>query len=98
MSEQTARDLEAARKLIADPSAWVKGVPPIGCFCAETAIAMACNGDPQNYDSDQAWRALDALRDAINDAAIFRWNDAPERTHAEVLAAFDRAIASERNA
>lgn len=26
--------------------------------------------------------------------AIYNWNDAPERTHAEVLAAFDRAIAT----
>jgi hypothetical protein len=31
-----------------------------------------------------------ALRAAVGD--IVAWNDAPERTHGEVLAAFDRAI------
>ena len=41
--------------------------------------------------------ALEALKCAIgNGHEIVSWNDAPERTHAEVMAAFDRAIAAEQ--
>ena len=41
--------------------------------------------------------ALKALKCAIgNGHEIVPWNDAPERTHAEVMAAFDRAIAAEQ--
>ena len=41
--------------------------------------------------------ALKALKCAIgNGHEIVSWNDAPERTHAEVMAAFDRAIAAEQ--
>lgn len=36
-----------------------------------------------------AWLLVGA---AVGGVPIGRWNDAPERTHAEVLAAFDRAI------
>jgi hypothetical protein len=41
---------------------------------------------------------LAAFRRAIDghaDIALARWNDSPDRTHAEVMAAFDRAIESE---
>jgi len=43
-------------------------------------------------------QARRALGNAINPKALFilfaDWNDAPERTHAEVLAAYDKAIAA----
>jgi hypothetical protein len=39
-------------------------------------------------------RARERLRAAIGNLSIPGWNDAPERTHAEVLAAFDRAISN----
>lgn len=45
-------------------------------------------------------KAINALYNAIGLSREFwmpklpDWNDAPERTHAEVLAAFDKAIAA----
>jgi hypothetical protein len=52
---------------------------------------LATQGD--FWASDDAIRTL---RDAVSPGATMRWitewNDAPTRTHAEVLAAFDRAI------
>ena len=40
--------------------------------------------------------ALATLKRIIGSHEIVPWNDAPERTHAEVMAAFDRAIAAEQ--
>lgn len=63
-------------------------------------IWIVCFSEPDTHLPvvRRAWvRALDALRDAIGGTdTVIAWNDAPERTHAEVLAAFDKAIAAER--
>lgn len=48
-------------------------------------------------DEPERWKARRELLKAIgrDDVAdIFRWNDTPGRTKAEVLAAFDKAIAA----
>lgn len=37
------------------------------------------------------WWVREALRDIVG-LSIAEWNDHPDRTHAEVMAAFDRAI------
>ena len=37
-------------------------------------------------------KAQQVIELVINMNSIIRWNDSPDRTHAEVLAAFDRAI------
>lgn len=61
------------------------------CFCAEGAV----------FASGARWaakaKAMTFLRDAaVGDefTSIPDWNDAPTRTHTEVIAAFDRAIAA----
>jgi hypothetical protein len=81
------------RALIADPDRWIKGrdhaiVAGRDCYCAAGALrsARVDQGLPE---------ALRTLRHAAGPDAgtIPAWNDAPERTHAEVLAAFDAAIA-----
>lgn len=96
----TPRDiLVKARELIADPAHWTKGefgrdahgngiVPwlegrkPV-CYCSLGAILTV--GD----SGDEAARVLEKhMRDSIT-----RFNDDPKTTHADVLAAFDRAIA-----
>jgi hypothetical protein len=92
--------LVAARALIEHPEAWTKGeyardkkgnrVSPssrkAACWCARGAILRAAAGNiPAGFRAhDRLW--------AVIRGSITRWNDAPERTHAEVLAAFDRAI------
>jgi hypothetical protein len=60
-------------------------------WCAMAALAFAANGAPY-YPAHMALRAAIFGREG---GPIPRWNDAPERTQAEVVAAFDRAIAAE---
>ena len=102
--------LITARALINTPERWVKGRKP-GCWCAGDAIMVApyCGtggqriegtgylGSDGAYARDACNAALKALKCAIgNGHEIVSWNDAPERTHDEVMAAFDRAIAAEQ--
>jgi hypothetical protein len=46
--------------------------------------------DPSPYEDTSSHAILER---AIGERFIGDWNDAPGRTHAEVLEAFDRAIA-----
>ena len=98
---KTSEVLRAARAKIEAPERWTKhtfaktadgrAAPSIStdavCWCGYGAI---------NY---VGWGLKHILMDAgfaINAAVggyFPDWQDAPERTHAEVLAAFDRAIA-----
>ena len=93
--------LIAARALIATPEKWTQGESartsyglPCGfyadCadqFCMSGALERVCSGDRH-----RASVAGNYLRDAISASSFVNWNDAPERTHADVMAAFDRAI------
>jgi hypothetical protein len=92
--------LVKARALIADESRWGQdngdGVPP-RCHCAVTAIGAASGvtrdrcGDVMLFDAAKL-----ALGQAAGvspaDCGLLIWND--HHAHAEVLAAFDRAIAA----
>ena len=97
----TLEILKAARELLAVPERWTKGVgardskgiavdwddDSVYCRCAYIAISTVCGGQrPKEYS---AFGALGFRRGHD----LFTWNDAPERTHAEVLARFDTAIA-----
>ena len=81
----TRETLIAARGLIDTPEKWCQDAyERDGRRCALAAV-------------NQGWRgpeAYHALLIACGDDAksIGEWNDAPERTHAEVMEAFDRAI------
>ena len=88
--------LRAARKRIESPEQWGQGVRrrnrPFETCCASEAIEDL----PLGYTGERR-RAFRALMNAAGlDSAIHivRWNDEPGRTHAEVLAAFDLAIAA----
>ncbi len=91
--------LRGARKKIERPSAWARGnwarsadgFPVTTndalatAWCTWGALNAACNGG----DPTMAAGFLMQVAGARN---LEQWSDAPERTHAEVLAAFDRAI------
>ena len=70
------------------------------CFCVMGAISLAAAPYESLDDEDEPnpirYMAAKALINA-NDiqCTISEWNDAPERTQAEVLAAFDKAIEAE---
>jgi len=81
--------LRRAKALIDTPEKWSKGVFGPG-LCVLGAVYVA-NGREDVSDTHVPWlvKAL-GLR---NGCQVFEWNDAPETTHADVMAAFDRAIA-----
>jgi len=98
--------LRDARELLSDEKRWTQGalgrdengvllcadqLDRAQCYCAFGGL-LAAGDDATTGD----FRALPLLIDAIDlqpDAGIGDWNDAPDRTHADVLTAFDRAIA-----
>jgi hypothetical protein len=99
-SRLSERDvLVAARKVIEDPESWAHGeafVPETGQRCAAMAISVA-NDNKGHYDAacSAVFKAAtgEAPTHTAPALALGDWNDASERTHAEVLAAFDKAIA-----
>lgn len=99
----TLEILRGMRELLADEKRWTKGVfardadgmatcPVYGeasCFCIAGAARMITN-DRAYGTGLNAWRAR--VLEAARARSLGEWNDAPERTHAEVLAALDKAI------
>jgi hypothetical protein len=100
MSPTVRNVLLGARWLLDDPVHWRQGeafdAPPVGRACLTEACALfglppGHQEIPWCYVSDAVWtlaRALDLCA-----ADLMAWNDAPERTHAEVIALLDRVLA-----
>lgn len=95
--------LKAGRIRISSPENWGTGSRgcagrnrPMHTCCAAEAIEEALPiipwDDIEKYEARK--RALKALANAAGTDCIVEWNDAPGRTHAEVMAAYDLAIAT----
>ena len=94
----TAEDIANTKKLLIDARAllakgWMQGDWHNGDvvrlptrWCSIGAIEWAGGGTAESSAKRALWRA-------VGTACISDWNDAPGRTQAEVLEAFDRAIA-----
>lgn len=86
--------LRKARALIDSPEKWCKVdfSQNDERFCIVGAIIRSV----RIYDHNEAMRTIDRvtapLKQAAGQTTLMCWNDAPERTHAEVMEAFDRAI------
>lgn len=99
MNPQLIADLEAAKALIATPDNWVQVYPGTHagsgkCECITTSLSKATS--TWDYSNERFRCAIVALGfEGAREA--WAWNDAPERTHAEVMALFDKAIATERS-
>lgn len=108
MTQTPLEILIAARAKIAEPERWTKGTfsrnaegepcavdwgPAAVCWCALGAINATTNKMHQLYELKSA--AKDALALAVSPShdSVAYFNDDPATTHADVLAAFDRAIA-----
>jgi hypothetical protein len=90
--------LKAARVRIASPEAWGKGRRnydrPIDSCCIAEAVEEAGAFPGLFYERKRAMRAVyDAAGLERGYDVITEWNDAPERTHDEVLKTLNLAIA-----
>ena len=100
--------LIAARAKIEAPERWTKGAyarhasgrpagPEIGnadCWCIVGAVTAVMGIKAGCLDAAICRMLSDAAGIEAYAEDITEWNDAPGRTHAEVLATFDRAIAA----
>jgi hypothetical protein len=106
----TAEILKAARALISEPEHWTQETyardkdgnkahvqsPSAYCFCSSGAVRRACieQGEENDEVAGEAVLYLsdmvDGMSDSFNNIVIYNDN----HTHAEVLAVFDKAIAS----
>ena len=96
----TAEVLADARALVAE--GWCQGELEVidpdpavpNRYCPIGAILAAAPGDGAAEPSWPGAAARAALRDANGiEGSLAEWNDAPGRTQAQVLEAFDRAVA-----
>lgn len=93
MTPSTLAILTAARKLIERPEQWAYRPGTYGWNDRECCVTAF---QASELDAKLGLVALGRAIGATCGAEIIDWNDAPERTHAEVLAAFDAAIAAEQ--
>ena len=91
--------LRAARALVDTPEKWWQdgghNEENVGYTC--TCAGLALTDAPTDYERERfAARRFFASTLGLDvgqlATSVFDWNDAPERTHADVLAAFDKAI------
>lgn len=70
----------------------------VACYCLEGAIRKAVSGNPlicgDSADQGRLWAGCTStLQASIRTGSITEYNDFHGRTHEQVLAALDRAIA-----
>lgn len=105
MKELTALNiLKRARTKIADPKDWGQGMRQsrdnFNSCCAAEAIEESCPYAPEAALKERR-RAIRAIYHAAgldweNGVVLTKWNDAPGRAHADVMVAFNLAIATLR--
>lgn len=97
----TADVLRRARALIDTPEKWTREGPfGTSRHCTGTALMRAAglfNGWDERLQDEQAAHVFIKANKIYScgcvRGAIACWNDVQERTHADILAAFDKAIA-----
>jgi len=105
----TLEILRGMRELLAEESRWTReyygryrdgegctnGYDDGACCWCLMGAAEKVSGE---RDPGRIERVFIKVLGGRTSGDIFTWNDAPERTHAEILAALDRAIALESGA
>lgn len=87
ISTPVANALRKARDYLSDPAHWCQGHYSRGdAYCVVGSLKLR---EPHFWAHN---KATSIFREVVG-SSLEDWNDAPGRTHAEVLAAFDRAIA-----
>ena len=106
-------ELKAVRELLSAPARWTRGVyarneqglavdphdPEAVCWCLYGAMIYIVGDSNKRFavHLDAAEDAINVLSGFISAISVADWQDAPDRTHAEVLDALDRAIAVEED-
>jgi hypothetical protein len=93
----TARSLIAKqwiKRLLATNAGGVAVRPDSDSACAWCTIGAVCASSREVLDRDEAYRSLRGVLSLPHRMGLAEWNDAPERTQADVLDAFDHAIAA----
>ena len=109
MTQDTIKDrLRAARALIDQPGKWTRGANrrdakgnfllrgtklEVASRCTSGVIDKACQGYATDTAVVRKYLLESINRQQWRTFGLVNWNDAPDRTHAEVMQAFDRAIA-----
>lgn len=90
-------ECKTVAELLEDPARWTKGSGardgsgrPVVCNAKE-AVTWCILGGAGKIHGDLTCEVRAALQDVTKAFYISDWNDAPERTHAEVLAAVREA-------
>lgn len=83
----TIEILKKARELLSDKERWGQGTSPKPCTSCVQIAVFDTRGPLKNQREALAELGFTNYQEA------WAWNDAPERTHAEVLQRFDEAIA-----
>ncbi|NEI71008.1 hypothetical protein GR212_15625 [Rhizobium lusitanum] len=96
---EIAERLVKAKAIIANPRDWGKGEDR-DCACALDALRV---GIDETDNEQDVMRAAGLLRDCLPfsfkadpnnwNTPVAQFNDAPETTHADIMALYDRAIA-----
>lgn len=90
--------LVAVRELLAVEERWTKGPARKDAWCLITALAKigpglnAISCPVQDYQKALRREIFGSDQGCSPTSSISIWQDAPERTHAEVLAVLDKAI------
>lgn len=97
----TAEVLREAKRLI-EAGTWVQGDELAtggqahNCYCAATAISAAYDKHHTNARLSGVFEVIGLFKKVVGfdpNTGLGTWNDTPGRTKAEVLLAFDNAIA-----
>lgn len=99
-----AAKLEAAGDLIAKPGVWAQGILYVSgdCACAVGALMKVSGEKAGEVERGPLYPALKAGIHAVSDDhdwfSVDEWNDRPDRTVTEVVAAFRKAAELARSA
>lgn len=100
--------LRGARELLADARHWIQGADAFDasgtelvngyedgatCWCLVGALEKVSGRTMATYH-EPAYRIIDDLIDPDMGGDPREWNDAPERTHSDILALLDKAIST----
>jgi hypothetical protein len=85
--------LQAAKGLISNSKDWIKGDFMVGGkYCAMGAIYAIEDVNETETCADKFLRDALEIRLGMGNRMVAAYNDAPERTHEEIMSLYDQAI------